>query len=66
MAGKIKLMIDAIISQRAKGNPVVESTTRTKLLLKGINPDDYTASSADDPAVIEKVRRIAADFSVQV
>ena len=53
MAGKIKLLIDNLVEQRAQGNPSLESTTRTKLLLKGIDGTKYTASSDDDPAIIE-------------
>ena len=42
MAGKIKNMIDTIISKRANGNPTIETVTRTKLILKGINTNNYT------------------------
>lgn len=66
MAGKIKVLIDNLIEQRAKGNPSLESTTRTKLLLKGVDGAKYTASSDDDPAVIEKIRQIAKDMGVQL
>ncbi|PWR71338.1 hypothetical protein [Methanospirillum lacunae] len=66
MSGKIKTLIDNLIEQRAKGNPSLESTTRTKLLLKGIDGAKYTASSDDDPVVIEKIRQIAKDMGVQL
>ncbi len=66
MAGKIKLLIDNLVEQRAQGNPSLESTTRTKLLLKGIDGTKYTASSDDDPAVIEKIRQIAKDMGVHL
>ncbi len=66
MAGKIKLLIDNLVEQRAQGNPSLESTTRTKLLLKGIDGTKYTASSDDDPAVIQKIREIAKDMGVQL
>jgi len=39
MAGQIKKMLDQIISKRSNGNALVISTTKTKLVLKGLNPD---------------------------
>jgi hypothetical protein len=66
MAGKIKREIDDIIARRSKGNSTVVQTTRTKLILKGINPDSYTITSADDPIVLEKLRQIAQDLGVAV
>jgi len=66
MAGVIKAMIESIVEQRAHGNPTVALTTRTKLVLKGLNPDRFTASSPDDPQTIAKVRAIAADMGVRV
>ena len=55
MAGKIKVLIDSIIEQRAKDDPILQSLTRTKLMLKGINIRQYTLDSEDDPAVIAKL-----------
>jgi hypothetical protein len=66
MAGKIKAAIDAIVTQRANGNPTIASTTKTKILLKGINPDAFSAVSEDDPEVLERVRKIAAEFNVRI
>ncbi len=64
MAGQIKRMIDAIIRQRSNGNPVLENTTRTKLIIKGFHPDKYTAASEDDPAKIAELKEIAKDMGV--
>jgi hypothetical protein len=55
MAGKIRALIDEIIERRGKGDRVRIATTRTKLFLKGINPDRYNASSPDDPDIIRKL-----------
>ena len=66
MAGKIKRMIDSIITERAKGNPIMVSTTTTKLIVKGINPANYTLDSPDDYAVIERLRQIAAEMNVKI
>jgi len=64
MPGQIKRMIDTIIAKRSKGNPTIELTTKTKMILKGINPDRYTSTSEDDPVVIGKLRKVAAELGV--
>jgi hypothetical protein len=64
MAGQIKSTIDRIIEQRSRGNPTIASTTKTKFILRGVNPDRFDSSSADDPAILAKVRAIAAEMGV--
>jgi len=64
MAGKIKDMCNKIIEKRAGGNPVIEKLTKTKLVLKGVNPDQFTASSPDDQAVIDKLIQIGKELGV--
>ena len=66
MAGQIKRMLDEIIRQRAKDSPIVASTTKTKLTLKGFNPDKFTAASEDIPGMIAKLRGIAAEMGVKL
>ena len=65
MTGQIKRMVDCIIQQASKGNPVLASTTRTKLILKGVDVKKFTALSADDPVIIEKLRIIAAEMNIR-
>jgi len=62
MAGKIRQMIDSIINQRAKDNPMLERVIKTKLILKGINPNKYTLQSEDDPIVLGKLEKMIADL----
>jgi hypothetical protein len=62
MAGKIKQLIDFIISQRAKDNPMLERVIKTKLILKGINPNKYTQMSEDDPAILAKLERMMQEL----
>jgi hypothetical protein len=62
MAGKIKMMIDSIIEQRAKDNAMLQGVIRTKLMLKGIDPKKYTLQSDDDPAVIGKLEALVKDL----
>ncbi|MCI8805537.1 MAG: hypothetical protein HFE59_06525 [Clostridiales bacterium] len=64
MAGKIKFMIDKIITSKAKGNPTIATCTRTKLILKGIAVDKYTENSPDDVTVLNKITKIAQELDV--
>ena len=64
MAGKIKQMIDQIIAQQSKGNPTVANLVKTKLILKGINPDKYTGTSDDDESILTKLQSLAKELSV--
>ena len=66
MAGQIKSAIDRIIEQRARGNPTIAATTKTKFILKGVNPDRFNASSPDDPAMLDKIRAIAVEMGVRL
>lgn len=62
MAGKIKKMIDSIIEQRAKDNPMLAGVIKTKLMLKGIDPSKFSATSDDDPAVISKLEGLMKEL----
>ena len=62
MAGKIKQMIDMIIAQRAKDNQMLAGVIKTKLMLKGIDPNKFTALSDDDPAIIAKLEAVAKEL----
>jgi len=66
MAGKINSMINAIVEGKSKGNSIIASSTRTKIILKGINVSNYNANSPDDPVIIEKLKVIAKEFGVTI
>ncbi len=66
MAGQIKRFLDQIVEQRSQGDNTIASTTRTKLILRGINPRNYTNDSADDPETIAEVRKIAQELGVTI
>lgn len=66
MAGKIKQLIDSIIMQRTNGNPALATSVKAKLIMKGINPDKFTAQSDDDPAVIDKLHKLAIDLGINL
>jgi len=62
MAGKIKRMIDSVIQQRAVGNPMLEKIIKTKMILKGINPNKYSLESDDDPVVLQKLENMLREL----
>lgn len=62
MAGKIKQMIDTVISTRAKDNAMLAGIIKTKLMLKGIDPNKFTPQSADDPVVIGKLEALIKEL----
>ncbi|ADN35678.1 conserved hypothetical protein [Methanolacinia petrolearia DSM 11571] len=66
MSGKIIQMIDKLIELKSGGNPTVATTTRTKLILKGINPQKYDSHSDDDPEVIAKIRSVATEMGIKL
>lgn len=66
MAGKIKSAINQIIEQRAGNNPILISTTRTKLQLKGIDIDKYSESSPDDTVVLDKLMEISKQLNTVI
>jgi len=66
VAGKISQIINKIVEERAKGSDTIRSTTRTKLLLKGINVSLYDEKSEDNSQVIEKLQQIAVEMGVKL
>jgi hypothetical protein len=40
--------------------------TKTKLILKGLNPDKFTAATPDDPAIISKVIEVSREMGVRL
>ena len=62
MAGLAEKMIDSIIEQRAKGSKVLEGVVKTKLILKGIDPKNFTAVTPDDPVVIGKLQEMMLEL----
>lgn len=66
MTGETKRMIDLIIEKRSNGYEVLKNTTRTKLIIKGFNPDRWTSQSEDDPAKIAELKQIARDMGIEL
>lgn len=64
MAGKVCRLLDAIIATRSGGNPTIAAATKTKLILKGLNPDKFSADMPDDPAILRQVEGLARQVGV--
>lgn len=57
--GHIKHILDHILRQRRGEGPNRAMALRTKLLLRGIDPEAFTKHTPDDPTVLGKVQEIA-------
>ncbi|TQD25656.1 hypothetical protein [Methanolobus vulcani] len=66
MAGKIKKMIEHIISKKSGNDSTLASSLNAKLCLQGVIPKKYDASSPDDPVIIGKLQTIAAEWGVSL
>ncbi len=64
--GKTKLILDSIITQRSGGDPMIAKVIKTKLMLKGINPDDHSLDSPDDPNLVKKLMELAGKLGVKI
>lgn len=65
MAGRVKHLIDELISLRAAGNATIEHFTRAHLMLNGIDPSRYTDTSPDDLSKEIRLREMINHFSRQ-
>ena len=65
MAGRIKHLIDELITMRAGGNGALVHFVRAHLAMKGIRPERYSTSSPDDPKIIAELERMISDFGAQ-
>ena len=64
--GRVKLILDSIITQRSGGSPTVAKMIKTKLMLKGINTDAYSLESTDDPGLVRKLTDLAMKLGVRI
>lgn len=66
MSGEIKRLINQIVEERSHGNAAIAIATQTKLILKGINPDQWNDASPDDPETLTRLKRIAQELGVSL
>lgn len=55
MSVKIGELINTIIEDRANGNSAIAEMTKAKLILKGINSDQFDLECSDAPEILEKL-----------
>jgi len=61
LAGKINSLINTLIERRSHGDPVAAAGVRVRLLLRGIDRDDYGPTSDDDPVIIAKLEQMLSN-----
>lgn len=66
MAGKVKELIDRLIELRTKGDRGLVAPVKIKLIMKGVDPDLFDATSADNPMVIQRVITIAKEMGYEL
>lgn len=64
--GRTRLILDSIITQRSGGDPMIAKLIRTKLILKGINPDTYSLDTPDDPNLVNRLMELAKKLGVEI
>lgn len=62
MAGRVKVLIDELLHLRTKGNSALAPFVRAHLILQGIDPDRYSATSADDPKLEQRLAQLIQEF----
>lgn len=62
MAGKVKELIDKLIDLRTNGDRALVAPMKIKLIMKGVDPDLFDTTSADNPVVIQRVITIAKEM----
>jgi len=66
MAGKIINIINHILEKRAKGNKIIIESTKIRMILDGINPDDFDIASEDDPEILQKLQDFAKKNNISL
>jgi len=56
MTGQVYEKIQKLIAEGGKGDPTAIENIKTKLMLKGINPDKYSPNCADCEDTIENIK----------
>lgn len=64
--GLAKKILDAIIQKRSRGVSSIAKSIKIKIALKGINPDNLTPDTPDDPVLLRKLLNLAQSYGLQV
>ncbi len=66
MKGTAQKMINHLIETRSKGNPTLVINTKTRLILKGIDPAKFTGDTPDEPNELHKIQQLASEWGIQL
>lgn len=64
--GRSKKLLDAIILKRSRGVGAIAKAIKIKIALKGINPDNITLDTPDDPVLLRKLVALARSYGLVV
>ncbi len=64
--GHAKKILDAIILKRSRGVGSIAKAIKIKIALKGINPDNLTPDTPDDPVLLKKLIKLAQSYGLKV
>jgi hypothetical protein len=64
--GRAKKLLDAIILKRSRGVGAIAKAIKIKIALKGINPDNLTPDTPDDPVLLKKLLDLARSYGLRV
>ena len=62
--GKAKKLLEMIVARRSKRNPQAAEAIKVKLALKGMNPDDFTEDTPDNPELLKKIESMARQYGI--
>jgi len=66
MTGQVKELLDKIILNQNRINPLLAEIFKTKLLLRGVNVLNYNQNSFDDSAAIEKIQQLVKELNINL
>ena len=66
MSGKVHFMLKTFFTKRTEGKEYLIASETIKLIMKGIDPALYTPETPDDLIIINRLRRIAREMSIQL
>lgn len=66
MAGKIKKILDNIVLNQGRINPLLADIFKTNLRLNEINFSDYDETSYDDPIVLDKIQQLIKESNINL
>ncbi|NVN91229.1 MAG: hypothetical protein HXX11_11600 [Desulfuromonadales bacterium] len=64
MTGKIREMVETMISKKAGDNPMLAKIIKTKLIIHGIYPNRSATEADDDPLILAKLEKFEKELRI--